>query len=333
LKPEPKSPVIDLHIDSFIATRIFGYDIFKRHTPRFSRGFFLGQVDLPRLKDAGFTGALWSITTNPFRTARGRAQIFQKNINRFLEIANAHSDQIKIISEFSDIARAEEQNQHAAFITIQGGSALDYDLDLITKHAKQLTAVTLMHLTHSRLGTSCTPYPSFKKRGLTKRGCEYVRALNQNKIFLDLAHADPKTFQDAMKVHDKSQPLLVSHTGINGIYAHWRNLSDEQLKQVADTGGVIGIIFERNFLGKNSKEKSLDSIVNHLEHVHKVVGEDFTALGSDWDGMIIPPKGLRSCSELPNLIRVMQKRGWNTQKVEKTLGLNFLRAFRQLRPQ
>jgi membrane dipeptidase len=300
-----KTPVIDLHIDSFIWTRIFGYDWQKPHSDLLTKGYFAGQVDLPRLKNGGFSGAIWSITTNPLRTSLGRARTFEKNLNQFKKWIAENPTQLKLISTAGDFDSIQSKDQHAMWISVQGGNAIDHDLNLIEKFAPEVTSVTLMHLMHSKIGTSMTPYPTFRKRGLTQFGRDFVGKLNKHRIFVDLAHADRETFMDVIKVHDSSQPL---------------------------TGGVVGIIFEPNFLGKGKKGEPLDQILNHLEYIQKTIGDDFAALGSDWDGMIVPPKRLRSAEQFPALVTLMMKRGWTRNQIEKVLGLNYLRAFRLLRP-
>jgi membrane dipeptidase len=327
-----KSQVIDLHIDSFIWNRILGYDLFKSHPKSFTNGWFLGQVDLPRMEAAGFSGAMWSITTNPFRTSASRAKTFRKNLKKLTETFHAHPEQVQLITHSREFAAIPSKKTHAVWVSVQGGNALDHDLNLIDEASPLLSRVTLIHLTHSKIGTSSAPQPNFRKKGLTSFGKEFVERLNHHRIFVDLAHADRETFMDAVKVHDSSQPLIVTHTGVSGVYKHWRNIDDVQLKCIADTGGVIGIMYQASFLGKGAAGNETEAVVRHLEHIRKVVGEDFTALGSDWDGMVIPPKGLRSCEELPNLVRILMKRGWSETQIEKLLGQNFLRAYQLLRP-
>jgi membrane dipeptidase len=326
------STVIDLHIDSFIWNRFFNYDILKKHEPHFLNGNFMHQVDLPRLKAAGVSGAMWSITTNPFRLSRSRARTFEKNVGDLKAILDRGKSELKLISHFRDFKSIPDKNTHAVWMVVQGGNALDHDLTLIDRHASELTRVTLMHLTHSKIGTSSSPIPAFRKKGLTPFGKDFVKRLNQNRIFVDLAHTDRETFMDAVQVHDSSQPLIVTHTGVKGVYEHWRNLDDEQIRCIAQTGGVVGVMYQSSFLGKGADGQETEAVVKHLEHIRKIAGDDVPALGSDWDGLVVPPKGLRSCDELPNLVEVMLTRSWSQNQIEKTLGQNFLRAFQRLRP-
>jgi membrane dipeptidase len=108
-------------------------------------------------------------------------------------------------------------------------------------------------------------------------------------------------------------------------------LDDAQLRAVAETGGVVGIIFHSAYLGDPTFGGRLETIVRHLEHVRRVLGDDFTALGSDWDGFIVTPRDMPTCLELPRLVDCMLRRGWTAEAVQKTLGGNFLRALTELR--
>jgi membrane dipeptidase len=322
------SDVVDLHIDTFIWTRIFGYDFTRRHGRGPFGARFLGQADLPRLRDAHVTGGIWSITTNPLRRASRRAPLFQKNLTRLRAIFARVPDEVAVCRNVADYRRARADGKHAAFIGVQGGNAFDVPGSLDAETAAQLIKVTVVHLSTSPLGT--TSAPPHRDGPLTARGHEYVRELNQHRIFVDLAHINRRGFFDAVGAHDRAQPLMVSHTGISGVHEHWRNIDDEQLRAIADTGGIIGVMYQQSFLGPRGKKA--DSIVDHLAHIINVVGEDHAALGSDWDGAIITPRDMATCLELPRLAQLMLDRGWKPERVQKILGGNFLRALELLRP-
>jgi membrane dipeptidase len=325
------SDVIDLHIDTFIWTRIFGYDLSKRHGRGLFGGHFYGQADFPRILEAGLSGATWVITTNPLRTAAGRARAFAKNLARLRAIFASVSDRFELVKNVAEYRRARRANKHAAFVGIQGGNALDRDdraLDLVSDGT--VLRITLVHLSSSSLGTTSSPL-KLRDGGLTDRGRDYVRELNSRKIFVDLAHISPRGFWDAVEVHDRSQPLLVTHTGVAGVTPHWRNLNDEQLKAIADSGGTIGVMYQSSFLGDGTFSGRADSIASHLTHIVKTVGDDYASLGSDWDGAISPPLDMRTCLELPQLVEVLLVRGFSPDTIQKILGRNFLRVVETLR--
>jgi membrane dipeptidase len=113
-----------------------------------------------------------------------------------------------------------------------------------------------------------------------------------------------------------------------GVHEHWRNIDDEQLRAVADKGGCIGVIFARRFLGG----ASIDSVVDHLQHIVDVAGEDAPALGSDFDGFVIPPVGLEDVAALPNLTVALSRRGLSDRVLRKILGENPMRVLGDIAP-
>ena len=325
------SDVVDLHIDSFIWTRVFGYRLDERHGDGLLGARVYSQVDLPRLREARVTGGVWSITTNPLR--RHRADAYRANERRLAAIFAACGDDDAICRDASDYAAARAADKHAAFFAIQGGNALDADGALAGALVADrgarwplLSRVTLVHLYTSALGT--TSAPSLDRDGpLTARGKRYVEELDARRVFVDLAHINRRGFFDALEAHDRTLPVVVSHTGVAGVQPHWRNIDDEQLRAVADTGGVVGIIYQASFVGGDRA----DAIVEHLAHVIAVIGDDHAALGSDWDGAIVTPRDMPTCLELPRLVDLMLARGWSGERVRKVLGGNYLRALAQLR--
>lgn len=324
--------VIDLHIDTFIWNRVFGYDLRKRHGNGLLGGRFYSQADIPRLREARIAGGLWSITTNPLRSSSGRARVFKKNIVKLRQIFDTVPEHIAVARNIREYQAARAKGQHVAMLSIQGGNALDHGSVLETIESDLLVRITLVHLSTSTLGVTSAPSLSNTDQGLTSFGKDYVKKLNDRRILVDLAHINRKGFFDAVAVHDKSQPLIVTHTGIKGVTEHWRNLDDEQLKTIADSGGTIGIMYQSPFLGGPFWGCKSVRIVDHLEHVIKVVGEDFASLGSDWDGAIIPPADMPTCLELPKLVQHMLDRGWKAERIHKILGKNYLRVFAAIRP-
>lgn len=324
------SDVIDLHIDSFIWTRIFGYDLTRRHGRGIFDARFYSQVDLPRIREAQVSGGIWVITTNPSRSARGRTRAFFRNLERLRKILEGASDDVTLVRTCAEYRAARAAGKHAAFIGVQGGNALDGEPDAIERIPDRLIVrVTLVHLSNSSLGASSAPGSG--DAGLTPAGHDYVRRLEAQKIFVDLAHINRRGFFDALAAHDPSVPVIVTHTGVTGVKPHWRNLDDEQLKAIAGTGGTIGVMYQTSFLGDGFWNGRAEWIVDHLAHIVKVAGEDFASLGSDWDGAIVTPRDLPTCLELPRLVQLMLDRGWSSERIGKILGGNWLRTLALLR--
>lgn len=326
------SEVIDLHVDTFLWKRMLGYDLTARHGRGPFNASFAFQVDLPRLREARVSGATWVITTNPWRSAEGRARAFERNLAALrAELARA-PDEVAVVRNVREYREARTAGKHAAFVGIQGGNALDVEPDgrALDRIADGMVLrITLVHLTTSRLGGTSSPLG--RGEGLTDRGRDFIRAMNARKIFVDLAHISRKGFFDALEVHDRTQPVLVTHTGVSGVTPHWRNLDDAQLRAVAELGGTVGVIYQDEFLGDRRFGGRCASIVRHLAHICDTIGEDHASLGSDWDGMIVTPRDMPTCLELPRVVQAMLDRGWNETRVKKILGGNFLRVVAALR--
>jgi membrane dipeptidase len=325
------SDVIDLHIDSFIWARLFGYRLDKRHGVGLfgARGY--SQVDMPRLREVGVSAATWVITTNPARSVGSQINALRRNLLHLERLLGGMQADTTIVRSYADYRQARESGKHAAFLGIQGGNALHGGVDAFSLlDAQRVLRVTLLHLSSSGLGSTSSPL-SFGGKALTTSGLDCVRELNSRRILVDLAHISERGFFDALKVHDRSIPPIVTHTGVSGVYQHWRNLTDSQVRAIGDRGGVVGIMYHTPFLQPGFKRGTLDSVIRHIEHAANVAGIDCVALGSDWDGAITTPSDMRTCSELPRLVDQLLRRGWRDDAVQKLLGQNFLRVLRCLR--
>ncbi len=325
--------VIDLHLDTFIPVRLYGYDPSRRHGLGPTNGRFFGHLDLPRALDAGLSGGMWSITTNPFRTPAGRWRTFERNLARLESWIQRQPGLVRARTHAEYVA-ARQAGKHACLISVQGGNCFDAaPASIASVPDRSVVRVTVLHLTHSRLGATSTPLPSLRRsKGLTAEGRAFVEALNAERVFVDLAHIHPQGFWDAVETHDKTQPLIDTHTGVRAVTPVWRNLDDDQLKAIADTGGTIGVIFAEHFLRRRGGPRDGRLVLAHLQHIIDVVGEDHASIGSDFDGAIVPPADLRSGDAYPRLVQHMLDGGWSDDRIRKVLGGNFLRAFRDLRP-
>jgi membrane dipeptidase len=323
--------VIDLHVDSFIWTRIFGYDLRDRHGHGLLGARFYSQVDFPRILEARIGGAIWVITTNPAKVAPERETAFFQNLADLKAIFATVPEQFQLVRSAREYRAARALGKHGAFIGVQGGNALDHRPEAIDRIPEgDVLRVTLVHLSTSSLGTTSSPLAR-RDDGLTDAGRDFVRRLQARRIFVDLAHVSKRGFWDAVEVADRTQPLIVTHTGVEGVHPHWRNLDDDQLRAIADRGGTVGVMYQSSFLGDPYLGGSAARIVDHLDHVVKTVGEDHASLGSDWDGAILPPRDMPTCLELPKLVQIMLDRSWPETRIRKVLGENFLRVVAEVR--
>jgi membrane dipeptidase len=320
---------IDLHIDTLIPPRLWGYDIFKRHRPWFG-GRFFGHLDVPRLEQVSMDAAMWSITTNPFRTANGRYRAFVRNLEHFSGQIEANPSRLRWIRNAGEL-RGEGIG---VLLSIQGGNALEAADDSVWAVLdRRLTRVTLVHLTNSVYGASNAPVHRFvRHKGLSDAGRSVIEILNEKRVFVDLAHIHPDGFWDALDVHTPDLPPIVTHTGLRGVRDHWRNIDDDQVRAIADRGGVVGVMAHAGFLKRPSGPAGVEMIVEHIEHLINVGGVGVCSIGTDFDGAIIPPRGFRDGLMYPRLVQAMLDRNHRPSVIEQLLGLNFQTSFARLRP-
>jgi membrane dipeptidase len=323
---------IDLHIESFFWTRVIGYDLSRRHGRGLLGARLYSQLDFPRMLEAGMTGGVFSIVTNPFRRRRNRTPTCLDNIRWMRALIEAHPEHLALVTDHAGYLRARAGGRAACWMGLQGGNGLDSgpgDLELIPD--RLISRITLIHMLRSTLGSANSPLAG-GRAGLTPLGRDYVRQMNALRILVDLSHISTQGFWDALEVHDPTLPPIVSHTGVKGMHDIWRNIDDHQIKAIADRGGVIGVVFHSLFLDGSWLGTRADAIVDHMQYIILLAGDEHVALGSDWDGFIVTPRDMPTVLELPVLVQRMLDRGWSTKRITRILGGNVLRVMQDIRP-
>lgn len=324
------SEIIDPHTVSYVWTRVLGYDMNKRHKYKPFGAKFLSQVDFPRTIEANMSGMVWDITTNPLRGPEKKLQITQDNIKAILNDINKNSEHFKFVISYKDYQEALKEKKIASWISIQGGQAIDNDIDNLDK-VPEIHRITLVHFTKSKIGASNFDTKN-KDVGLSDFGKKFVEKMVEKNIMVDLSHINRKGFFDALDIMPKDIPAVVTHTGVNGVYKIWRNIDDDQIKAIAERNGTVGIIYYPKFISGKLFKNTCDDIVKHMEHVIKVAGEDYVTLGSDYDGMITLPDDMPDITYQPVMVQKMLDRKWQPERIKKVLAYNFLRVIKEIRP-
>lgn len=312
--------VLDLHADTAKLMDRVDFNLADRHErPMPGIANYLGHVDLPRLREGGVAAQFFSFWTVPY-PERGCALSVDRQLDALDRAMEKHPEQLAWTRTGEDIRRAKAAGQVAALGGIEGGQALEGELGHIERFSRRgVRYLGLLHFSANAIGAPAKGKGADKDRGLSDFGREVVRECERTGVVVDLAHINRRGFFDALEV--ASHPVMVSHTGVLGVHEHWRNIDDEQIRAVAQSGGCIGIIFARRYLGG----ASIEAVVDHLLHVLAVGGEDVAALGSDFDGFVVPPAGLEDVSCMPNLTVALSRRGVPPRVLEKILGGNALR--------
>ncbi|HXS15623.1 MAG TPA: membrane dipeptidase, partial [Polyangiaceae bacterium] len=280
--------------------------------------------------EASIAGATWVITANPLRPEADRAHTFFRQLSELTALLEEEGT-ARVVGDARQFEQARAEGKHAAFIGVQGANALPLDLEFLTQIAPQVLRITLMHMSDSAFGHTSAPGLRRADVGLTPRGFTLVEAMNALRIGVDLAHIHPRGFWDAVRVHRSDLPLLVTHTGVSGVHRHWRNLDDAQLRAVAKSGGVVGIMYHALYMGDPLLRGRVATVARHIQHAVQVMGDDHVALGSDWDGLICTPRDMPTCLELPRLVEALLQLKLPEISIRKILGRSFLRVVKLLR--
>jgi microsomal dipeptidase-like Zn-dependent dipeptidase len=311
--------VIDLHVDSLL---------WPRDLSRDGPG---GHVDFPRMREGGldaaaftlptqFFGAaglkafhdLWPPTTwfSPWERLRYQLQCMTRWVER-------SGNRVQIARTAAEVRGNHDQGILSVFHGIEGAHALGTDLSRVETVAREgILFIAPVHLADNAYGGSS----GGSNRGLSDLGRELIQAMNREGLLIDLAHSSPATFEEALAL--TSLPPLVSHIGARAVHDTSRNLSDDQIRLVAERGGVIGVMLAP----PATSRPDLHEVIAHLRHIIAVGGEDTPALGSDYDGYVETPIDVTG---LPQLTQLMLDEGWSEEKIRKVLGENFLRVLRE----
>jgi membrane dipeptidase len=258
---------------------------------------------------------------------RGLGRAVDEQIDALEAQIKTFPARLRKVTSAEGIERAEAEGAVGALLGIEGAHALEGNLDRVEHFARRgVRYLGLLHFTSNQAGFPAYGMGRRDVDGLSDWGKELVERCEAESVIVDLAHINRRGFLEACEM--ATRPLIVSHTGVSEAYAHWRNIDDEQLRAVANKGGAVGIIFCPRFLGG----RSLDHVVRHVRHVIDVAGEDTPALGSDWDGMIIPTPDLCDAAHLPLLTDALLRSGLGEDIVAKILRRNALRVLRDSPP-
>jgi membrane dipeptidase len=314
-------PPIDLHADTLMWSRWLGYDLLARHAPPLWRAAFGGHVDVPRLRDGGLGAQFFSLVSLPLsRTPHGTARAVDEQIDLLAEVISRGPAELRLVRTAAEIDGCHKDGVLGALLGIEGAHALEGDLDRLEPFARRgVRYLGLLHFTANDAGYPAYGAGRHDERGLTAWGRELVRRCEECGVIVDLAHINRRGFLDACEA--ATMPLIVSHTGVLGAFEHWRNIGDDQLRAVAEKGGVVGVVFYPRYLGG----PGLEPVVKHLLHILDVVGEDTPALGSDWDGLIVPTRELSDPGGLPLLTDALLQAHVPVRIVEKILRRNVMR--------
>jgi membrane dipeptidase len=219
---------------------------------------------------------------------------------------------------------AAAAGRFAALTCLEGSHGVESDLANV--RAAYERGLRMIGLTHFQATSAAYPMTvaAHDGRGLTDFGRDLVDEMERLGIVVDLAHVNEAGVDEALE--RTKRPFVVSHTACRALHDISRNTSDEQIRRIADRGGVVGLANGRSFLGR----AGVSGYVDHIEHVLEVGGADTPALGTDFDGAIVPAEGMPDVTSFPLVTRELLARGHSQEVVRKILGENALRVLTEV---
>lgn len=230
----------------------------------------------------------------------------------------------------ADLRAALAAGQMAAIFHIEGAEAIDADLNTLdVLYQAGLRSLGPVWSRKTIFGHGVPfRYPSGPDigPGLTDHGLRLVQRCNDLGIMVDLSHLNEAGFWDVAR--HSTAPLVATHSNAHAVCPHARNLTDDQLRAIAESDGMVGLNFAVAFLrddGKKVPGVPLEQMVRHLDHLIAVVGEDRVGFGSDYDGAVVP-NDLTTCAGLPKLRAVLRAHGYDDALMQKLCQENWLRV-------
>jgi membrane dipeptidase len=331
--------VVDLHCDS-VASLMEGKDLRQK-----VQGV---HVDIPRLKDGGVGLQVFAAFVPP-ATDSGAYDYADERLTAIDTFA--HSDENLTPVETASEARASmAAGKIGIMAAVENGLAIEESLKKLEAiRRRKVRIMTLVHSKHLPWIASCTG------NGLPEGGCglsrfgeKVIDAMNDLGIIPDLSHASESAFWDV--IGRSKKPVIASHSCAWGLCKAARNLKDDQLKSLGDSGGIVGVNFFSAFLSEPFRlgfEKAqrmassdmaygfytfdssvfvpMSIIADHIDYMVNIAGEDCVALGSDFDGIPAAPEGVTGSDFYPLLETELRSRGYTENRIEKIFNANFLR--------
>ena len=282
-------------------------------------------VDLHKMQEGGLDASIM-VAYIPQKERDDSSLIHAKELTDSLlsqleDMVEANADAVAFACTPSDLLELKKQGKHAIMKGIENGYATGKDLSLLDEYSQR--GVVYMTLCHNGDNDICdSARGNAEHGGLSTFGREVVAKMNELGMLVDLSHAAESTFWDVLK--ESKLPVVCSHSSCKALCDHPRNLTDEQMKALAEKDGVMQVTFYNGFLKKDGQATIQDAL-DHIDHAVKIMGIDHVGIGTDLDGDGGVP-GIASASELLNLTRGLIRRGYSWNDIQRLWGGNFLRV-------
>lgn len=359
-----EAPVVDGHNDLPWAHRVRAhYDFDALDVGRDTTGAGL-HTDLPRLRRGGVGAQFWSAFVPSTLPRHEAVTATLEQIDAIQRMVRRYPGDLMLATTADEMEAARAAGTIASLIGIEGGHSIAGSLGTLRMmRALGVRYMTLTHFQNNEWADSATDVPGVG--GLSDFGREVVRECNRLGVMADLSHVADTTMHATLDV--SAAPAFFSHSSARALCGHERNVPDDVLLRVRDSGGIVMVTFVPGFLTEDcrvwidallTESKSMAAqhgdespeyraaetawlranprppctvadVADHVEHVREVAGVDHVGLGGDYDGVLALPDGLEGVDGYPRLIEELAQRGWSDADLAQLTWHNAVRVVRE----
>lgn len=304
-----------------------------------------GHLDYPRIRKSGLKAAIFALfvpphnyiaTSHPSRAAllADPNAVMWQQLELLKQIEQLSCGKVKICTTGQQILQCIDDDVFAMVAHIEGADALDNaGVQLEKFYQAGVRSVGPFWKNVNIYGTGVNghfPGSPDIGPGLTLAGKAFIRQLNHYKMVIDVSHMNYNAFIDTASV--SQAPLVATHSCAHHLCAQPRNLTDEQLAIISQSGGLVGINFGNSFLrpdGRRDSDTPLTMISDQIHYLLNKLGEDNVGFGSDFDGVVIPD-ALGDVTGFPLLTDLLIEQGVSVQTINKLCSGNWLRVLKRI---
>ncbi len=292
---------------------------------------------LERLQKGGIGGACFVIWADTFNGFDPKDEM--DAIVKALQAEMAETEDFVLVHNRAEVGAAEKAGKFAILLGIEGLAGIGEDLSKIDA----LYEVGARHamLTWNEENALATGVKGNPDRGVTDLGRKAIKKIQDKKMILDVSHLNEKSFWDVIDA--SNGPILASHSNAKALAGAARNLTDDQLKAIRDTNGLVGLNAFNDFISDIKEEQDVDHLVNHASYIADKIGVEHLGFGfdffeflntdfmksySDQDDSLL--RGMEDCSKVPVLLEKMRKAGFTEKDLEMISGGNWLNLIQRV---
>lgn len=218
-----------------------------------------------------------------------------------------------------------KEGEPSVMLSVEGGEVFEGGIEKVGYWRRK--GVRIAAITWNHENDLAFPAKSGSRQGLTEYGLNAVKEMQRLGIAVDTSHLNEQGFYDIFA--KTNLPPMASHSCCAALRPHFRNLTDDQLRLLIKERGYVGINFYGDFLDNDCKA-SVETVVDHIDHICQMGGEKHVGFGSDFDGIDNYPEGLRHPGEFPNLLAALRRRGYGEQAIAGIAGQNLVDYFARI---